>query len=237
MPKKEIKNTKEIGLEEIIKQRKTFLEGYQNKNYAEKYEEFVRKVRKEEKKIVKEDFLTQAVAKYYFKLLAYKDEFEVARLITSKEFKGILEQQIEGEYKLEFSLAPPVFGGRDSKTGRYPKRKLPSIFFFFFSLLKHFKFLRGTPLNFFGWSAHRKLERQLIGDYQETIKKLLETLTSEKYHIAVDIASIPEFIRGFDVVKEQNLETALMRQEELFNLYNSEFVAAKEIETKKVASN
>jgi len=237
LPKKEIEPSKEIGLDEIIKQRKTFLEGYQNKKYADKYEEFVRNVQREEKKIVKEDFLSQAVAKYYFKLLAYKDEFEVARLLTSKEFKGILDQQIEGDYKLEYSLAPPVFGGRDSKTGRYPKRQLPSIFFFFFNVLKHLKFLRGSPLNFFGWSAHRKLERKLIDDYEETIGKVLKTLSRDKYHIAVDIASIPEFIRGFDVVKEQNLETALLRQEELFNLYNSDFVPAEEIETKKIASN
>tara|TARA_B100002049_G_C15954242_1_gene321792 strand:- start:107 stop:757 length:651 start_codon:yes stop_codon:yes gene_type:complete len=214
-----------------------FLEGYQDKKYSQKYEQLVRKAEEIEKEIVEEQFLSEAVAKYYFKLLAYKDEFEVARLHTSKEFKDFLQDQLEGEYKVEYNLAPPVFGGRDAKTGRYPKRRLPSSFFYFFNILKHFKFLRGTPFNLFGWTKHRKLERKLIIDYEESVLKLLKTLGPTNYQIAVEIASIPELIRGYDVVKEQNLEEALLRQEELFKQFETDIVTTKEIKEKRVASN
>lgn len=237
LPKKELEETEKVGLEEIIHHRMEFLEGYQDKKYSQKYEQLVRKVEEIEKEIVEEQFLSEAVAKYYFKLLAYKDEFEVARLHTSKEFKDFLQDQLEGEYKVEYNLAPPVFGGRDAKTGRYPKRRLSSSFFYFFNILKHFKFLRGTPFNLFGWTKHRKLERKLIIDYEESVLKLLKTLSPNNYQIAVEIASIPELIRGYDVVKEQNLEDALSRQEELFKQYETDFVTTKEIKEKRVASN
>ena len=107
----------------------------------------------------KNSALSLAVAKYYFKLMAYKDEFEVARLHTSKYFKEYLNERLEGDYKIEYSLAPPIFGGKDERTGRYPKINLPSFFYYFFFLLKQFKFLRGTIFKYFWFFSSQKIRK------------------------------------------------------------------------------
>ena len=226
----EIDEDKTSSLDDLVRVRKDFLKEYQDLKYADRYESLVSTVRLVELKLFSDnDDLSKAVAKYYFKLLAYKDEYEVARLHTSEIFRKTIEDKFEGDFKLEYSMAPPIFGGKDPKTGRYPKIRLPSSTYYLFKILRAFKFLRGTPFDIMGFSKHRKLERQLILDYEKTMDVIINKLNEDNYSIAVEIASIPELIRGFDVVKEKNLEIALEEQKQLLGQYLSNKISTSEI--------
>ena len=234
----EIEDDKLPHLNDLIKVRKDFLTEYQDSKYANRYENFVRKIYSTEQSFSegKED-LSIAVAKYYFKVLAYKDEYEVARLHTSETFRKNIEDHFEGDFKLEYSLAPPILGGKDPKTGRYPKRRLPASTYYLFKILKIFKFLRGTPFDFMGISQHRRLERKIISDYEKTLDLLINKLNKNNYSLAVEIASIPELIRGFDVVKEKNLEVAMEEQKQLLERFLSNKIPTSEIVYDKHVSN
>ena len=206
------------SLNSIIEDRYKFLIDYQDIKYADKYKSLIEKIIKVDESISNDrDDLSVAAAKFYFKLMAYKDEYEVARLHTGHEIKKYIEDKLEGNYKIEYSLAPPVFGGRDKLTGRYPKRKLPSYTYHLFSLIKHFKFLRGTPFDLFGMSTHRKIERSLILEYQSMLLELATAISVENYDAAVKIASLPDHIKGYDVVKESNIEKTKLLKEQYFN--------------------
>ena len=212
----------ETTLQQQIDERIAFLTDYQNSKYASKYNSLVQKVITAEEHISPNSMmLSEAVTKYYFKLMSYKDEYEVARLHTSNYFKEYLEDQLEGKYKIEYSLAPPIFGGRDPETQRYPKRKLPSYFYYLFKILSSFKFLRGTPFNIFGYSKHRRLEMKLIKDYENTIKHLINHLDQNNYNLALEIACLPDLIKGFDVVKDKNIDKAVAMQENLLHEFNT----------------
>ena len=206
------------SLNSIIEDRYKFLIDYQDTKYANKYKSLIDKIIMVDESISNNrDDLSVAAAKFYFKLMAYKDEYEVARLHTGHEIKKYIEDKLEGNYKIEYSLAPPVFGGRDKLTGRYPKRKLPSYTYYLFLLIKHFKFLRGTPFDLFGMSSHRKTERSLILDYQSMLLELVRGINIENYDAAVKIASLPDHIKGYDVVKELNIEKTKLLKEQYFN--------------------
>jgi len=208
-------------LDSVINDRYDFLVGYQNKKYADQYKALVLRIKDIDKSISNDqDSLSMAVAKFYFKLMAYKDEYEVARLHTGDEIKKYLDDKLEGSYKIEYSLAPPVFGGRDKLTGRYPKRKLPSITYYLFALMKRFKFVRGTPLDIFGMSSHRKTERKLIVEYEEMMSQVVNKVDINNYDSAVKIASLPDHIKGYDVVKEANIEKAKLLKQQYFNEFN-----------------
>ena len=205
-------------VESIIDDRYDFLVGYQNIKYAEKYKSLVLQMVAVDKSISNQrEDLSIAVAKFYFKLMAYKDEYEVARLHTGDEIKKYIGDRLEGNYKIEYSLAPPVFGGRDKQTGRYPKRKLPSITYYLFAIMKHFKFLRGTVFDIFGISSHRKTERALIGEYEEMMGEVIAKINANNYDTAIKIASLPDHIKGYDVVKELNIEKAKLLKHQYFN--------------------
>ena len=217
-PKAEIET-----LESIVGDRYKFLQSYQNTQYANQYQSLIDKVAQADKNFsTSSAALSMAVAKYYFKLMSYKDEFEVARLHTSNYFKEYLNERLEGDYKIEYSMAPPIFGGKDKDTGRYPKRKLPPFFYYVFLVLKRFKFLRGTALNIFGFTKHRKIERSLIADYEESILYLIKNLTNQNYSTAVKIASLPEQIRGYDVVKEQSIHKVKGLKMQYFDEFKNE---------------
>mgnify|MGYP006156920093 CR=1 FL=1 len=204
-----------------IEKRMEFLANYQNAAYAKKYKNFVDKVVDcEKQKVVGQSSLSETVARYYFKLLSYKDEYEVARLYTAPEFMEKLKNEFEGDLKLEFNLAPPMLGGRDTRTGRYKKRIFGSWILPMFKILARLKFLRGSALDVFGISAHRRQERQLIKNYEKTINQLLNNLNTENYNIAVEIASVPEHIRGYDTVKESHISKALDLEKNLMNKFN-----------------
>ncbi|MFO0997739.1 MAG: indolepyruvate ferredoxin oxidoreductase family protein [Alphaproteobacteria bacterium] len=204
------------SLDEIVARRVTALTAYQNAAYAGRYEALVKRVREAEAAKAKgKSGLAEAVARYAFKLMAYKDEYEVARLYTDGEFVKNLNEQFEGSFKLAFHLAPPLFAPRDPKTGELKKATFGPWVFTAFKLLARLKGLRGTPFDVFGHTAERRMERRLVTEYEKTIDEMLARLTPETHVLAVDIASVPEAIRGFGHVKERHVKAALARQGEL----------------------
>ena len=190
-------------LEEIIADRVVRLTAYQNAAYAERYREQVARVQQVDKSA--DQALSKAVARYYFKLLAYKDEYEVARLYSDGSFIRQLEAQFSGDYRLEFHLAPSWLSKPDASTGEPRKRQFGAWILKAFGVLAKFKFLRGTPLDLFGYSAERKLELELIDDYEQNLDYLLKELNADNYRTALALAELPEQIRGYGHVKERSL--------------------------------
>lgn len=214
-------------LRDLIKDRIAYLTDYQNPQYAERYTRLVDRVRTVQAVNTPQDQgLTEAVARYFFKLLAYKDEYEVARLYTDPGFQDRLNAAFEGDFKLKFHLAPPLLAPKDPVTGELRKREYGPWVFKAFDMLTKLKFLRGTPFDPFGYTKERKTERQLIVDYEATIESLLQTLTPENHGLAVEIASIPEQIRGFGHVKDTSIGCARSRQDELVAAYRDPQTAA-----------
>jgi len=206
----------EETLDELIAGRVAELTTYQNAAYAQRYATLVEKVRGvEAERMPGSEELVKAVARYLYKLMAYKDEYEVARLMGDPDFWRGLEEQFEGNVKVEFNLAPQIFNRRDPDTGRAKKRTYGPWMRRGFVLLSKGKRVRGTSLDFFGRTAHRREERALIGQYEATIDELLGALGPENHEIAVEIASIPEHIRGYDLVKDAQLHEAREHEEEL----------------------
>lgn len=207
-------------LEDIVARRIKFLTAYENESYARRYKDLVVKVQKAEGERAKgKSELSEAVARYYYKLLAIKDEYEVARLYTDGEFLHKVRDQFEGNYKLKFHMAPPFFAKRDPDTGELRKQEFGPWMMTAFRVLAGLKFLRGTPLDVFGYSGERRMERQLIADYEATIEELIKGLTSRNHEIAVAIATIPEHIRGYGHVKERHLEKAKAEEEALLRAF------------------
>jgi indolepyruvate ferredoxin oxidoreductase len=202
------------SLETVIKKRVEFLTGYQDSAYAAVYEELVERVRAAETAHGLGNKLSTAVAKYYFKLMAYKDEYEVARLYTDGRFVEQLKTQFEGDFKLKFNLAPPLFARKNAK-GHLVKAEFGSWMWGAFKLLAKLKGLRGGTFDVFGYTAERKMERALIGEYRQMIEALLPTLSGENYANAVDLAGLPEQIRGFGHVKEKAVEAFRAKKAEL----------------------
>jgi indolepyruvate ferredoxin oxidoreductase len=201
-------------LDERIARRERFLTDYQDAAYAKRYTDLVAKVRTAEtQKAPGSTALTEAVARYAFKLMAYKDEYEVARLHTAPEFRRQIEQQFEGDYTVRFHLAPPLFAKKDAD-GHLVKAEYGPWMLRAFGLLAKFKGLRGTALDPFGYTAERKGERQLIADYVARMDELVAGLSSDNVALATEIASIPELIRGYGHVKEKHLALALKTQDE-----------------------
>ena len=165
--------------------------------------------------------LTQAVARYFYKLMAYKDEYEVARLYTNGDFQKKLASQFEGEYELKFHLAPPVFAKRDEETGHLVKKQFGPWMMKAFSVLAKFKFLRATALDPFARTDERKKEVALISEYEATIEEMLQSLSLKNIDLAVEIAEVPEHIRGFGHVKERHLQSAEAERESLLQRYRS----------------
>jgi indolepyruvate ferredoxin oxidoreductase len=204
------------SLDETIQRRVAYLSAYQDAAYAERYRALVERVRQVEAGRVKGSTeLTEAVARYYFKLLAYKDEYEVARLYTSGDFLAQLRRQFEGQPKLKIHLAPPLLAERDPVTGRQKKRAYGPWMLAAMRHLARFKRLRGTPFDPFGYSAERRLERRLIAEYEGVLDEVLQQLTPANHDVAVELARLPEQIRGFGHVKERHLSIAKAREGEL----------------------
>jgi indolepyruvate ferredoxin oxidoreductase len=209
-------------LEDVVARRAAFLTDYQDAAYAARYRALVERVREAEReRAAGLGGLTDAVARYYFKLLAYKDEYEVARLFTDGAFLKQIEAQFEGNYSLEFHLAPPLGSPRDRETGHLKKRRFGPWVLSAFRLLARMKRLRGTKLDIFGYSAERKRERQLIADYERIIEELIQGLSHDSHALAVEIARMPEQIRGFGHVKEAHLERAKKREAELLAAFRA----------------
>ncbi len=144
--------------------------------------------------------------------MAYKDEYEVARLYTESDFLARVADRFEGPYQLRFHLAPPIFGERDPQTGHLKKREFGPWMLGVFRLLAKLRRLRGTPFDIFARSAERRTERRLIGEYEGVIDDILGCLTPGNHAIAVELAELPLEIRGFGHVKEANLARVKARE-------------------------
>ncbi len=214
-------------LRDTIERRVEFLTGYQNARYAARYRKLLDKVRTVQAvRTPHEEGLTAAVALYYFKLMAYKDEYEVARLYTDGAFLDRVREAFTGEFKLRFHLAPPLIARRDKTSGELKKGEYGPWVLRIFRTLAKLKFARGTPLDIFGYTAERRMERQLIRDYEATIEDILDALTPENHHIAVQIASIPEKIRGYGHVKLESIQHAASHKAALLESFRNPAPAA-----------
>ena len=194
---------------ETVERREAFLTAYQSRRYARRYRALVEKVRAAEaEKAPGQSGLAETVARYLFKLMAYKDEYEVARLYTDTGFIDRVKATFDGELSFEFHLAPPLLAKADPLTGEPKKMTFGPWMLKVFALLKKFRFLRGTVLDPFGYSEERRSERKLIADYESLLATLVAELTPYNHATAVALASIPEKIRGYGPVKQRHLAAA-----------------------------
>jgi len=208
------------SLDRIIERRRDYLVAYQDEAYAARYAALVAEVRRREAGTgAGGEALTEAVARGYFKLLAYKDEFEVARLFADPGFQEKLAASFEGDYWLNFHItlpwSKPVEPGDEPRKIRFGPWLLPAM-----KLLARLKFLRGTPFNPFGRIAERRQERELIADYERTLAHILENLDFEKLDAAIALANLPEGIRGYGPVKRRSIAQAQSRQAELLAAFD-----------------
>jgi len=220
------------SLDEAMARRRDFLTAYQDAAYARRYDALVEQAKQHEGKLgAGETALTQTVARNYFKLLAYKDEYEVARLFVDPEFQRALTASFEGDYSLNVHITLPWSALTDprAKPGDEPKKirfgpwLMPAM-----KLLARFKFLRGTAFNPFGWIEERRQERQLIADYERMLAHILSSLDRDRLATAVALVSIPEMIRGYGPVKQRSIVQARAKQKELMAAFDQAPVVALE---------
>ncbi len=208
------------SLDDTVARRAKFLTDYQDAAYAKRYTDLVERVKPAEANVKPSSTaLTEAVARYYFKLLAIKDEYEVARLYTQTDFIERVAGQFEGDYTLKFHLAPPIMAKPDPVTGEPRKREYGPWMLKAFGVLAKLKGLRGTALDVFGKTAERRRERALIGEYETLIAELLAKLAPHNLALAVDLARIPELIRGYGHVKERHLAAAKQQEATLLERF------------------
>ena len=208
-----------IGLDDIVAHRTDLLTAYQNAAWAERYRRLVGSVAEAEAKAVPgSDKLAVTVARNFAKLMAYKDEYEVARLHNDPAFKKLVTETFEDGARLHYNLAPPLFSKRDPQTGHLLKREFGSWLGGAFGFLARMKGLRGTAFDPFGRTAERKMERALIGEYEEQMTMVAGALTASNHAAAVALASLPQQIRGYGHIKDENvakvraLEPALLEK-------------------------
>lgn len=205
-PEQVVQFHKPEGVDALMAKRVTFLTDYQNVAYANRYRAVVERVREAEAPLHTTK-LTEAVARNLFKLMAYKDEYEVARLHTDATFLQKIEGMFEGHYTLNYHLAPPLIAKANDK-GELQKQKFGSLMLTGFKVLKHFKWLRGGALDVFGYTEERRTERALIQQYRTSVDVLVSQLNASNHALAVEIARIPEQIKGFGHVKARHLAAA-----------------------------
>ena len=215
------------SLDTLIETRCNFLGEYQDSAYAAQYRSFVERIRNTEVALAKKAGsdkpslrLTRAVAYYLFKLMAYKDEYEVARLYANGDFSTKLAAMFEGDYRIRFHLAPPLISRRDVK-GHLIKKEFGGWMMIGFKILARMKFLRGTDFDPFAWTKERRAEGALINQYFDVIGDLSSKLTPDNLDLAVSIASIPEDIRGYGHIKEEHLKAACSKQQALLGEFEA----------------
>jgi len=205
--------SKATSLEERIALRRNRLIDYQDEAYAGRYVQLVNRVREAESRVKPGSTrLAEAATLNYYKLLAYKDEYEVARLHASDSFAQRIRAQFEGDYRVHYNLAPPLFAHRDPATGQPRKSEYGAWMLGGFRILARLRRLRGTPFDPFGYTAERRVERALIGEYEQLVERLLGGLRLDNYDAGVALLSLPERIRGYGHVKDRNV--AEVRQEQ-----------------------
>ncbi len=205
-PAQTIHFKKRETLDDLIQNRMVRLTDYQNTAYAEHYRVFVERVKAAEAPLGK-TLLSETVARQLYKLMAYKDEYEVARLHTQSGFLTRIQDSFEGDFKVHYHLAPPLLAKRNAK-GELVKQKFGPAMLTGFKWLAKLKGLRGTRLDILGRTEERKTERALIGEYMQHVEATLQGLTAQTHAHAVDVARVPENIKGFGHVKERNIRAA-----------------------------
>jgi indolepyruvate ferredoxin oxidoreductase len=201
------------SFEEIVAKRVDFLTAYQNAAYAARYRTTLDKIRAAEAvRAPGKHGLAEMAARALFKLMAYKDEYEVARLYTSGEFHKKLNQEFEGNFSLSFHLAPPIFGATDPNTGRPRKMEFGSYMMRAFRVLAALKGLRGTWLDIFARNPERKLEVAMIGDYERLIGEIAAGLTPANHATALALAELPLEVKGYGYIKDANYKQAKAKE-------------------------
>jgi indolepyruvate ferredoxin oxidoreductase len=208
-------------LETIISRRADFLRDYQDDAYAERYERAVRAIERVEGEHGSDPAkpLAVAVARNYFKLLAYKDEYEVARLYASTPFLAELKEQMEGDYRIQLHLSPPLLARMDPNTGRPRKIAFGSWMVSVMKILARLKFLRGSRLDPFAYGKERRAERQLVKDYEATLDAIAQRINSTNHSLAIELASWPDEVRGFGPVKAAAMVQAANHREVLLEQF------------------
>ncbi|MFS1526073.1 indolepyruvate ferredoxin oxidoreductase family protein [Microbulbifer sp. 2304DJ12-6] len=210
------------GLQELVAHRVEHLTGYQNPKLAKRYQNLVDQVSAAEALILpKSQALAEVVARNYAKLLAYKDEYEVARLYTDDRFIQSLQENFSGDFNLEFNLAPPLLAPFDKVLRRPRKMKFGGWMFKAFAVLAKLKCLRGTTLDVFGYTAERREERALIADYEQLVNKVVRELSGQNHSAALELLGYPDVIRGYGPVKEAAVQDAQQRRAMALNRFES----------------
>jgi indolepyruvate ferredoxin oxidoreductase len=214
-----------VGVEtpqDVVNRRAIFLTDYENAAYAERYCQAVARAEDAETRSTPgETGFSAAVAGGLFKLMAYKDEYEVARLFTATDFRAAVDRQFTGPYRIKYHLAPPLLSRRDEATGRPRKSAFGPWVFNVFRVLASLKGLRGTPFDLFGYQKDRRIERQLIRDYEDLIKVVAAKLSPTTHTAAVALAQLPHDVRGFGPVKRDSVEAFYRRRDELLAQLNN----------------
>jgi indolepyruvate ferredoxin oxidoreductase len=206
-------------LDALVENRAAFLKNYQNAAYAQRYRNTVRTISVAEAKLARGfSGLAEAVARNLFTVMAYKDEYEVARLYTDGAFIKKLQQQFDGDFTVDYHLAPPLLASRDPATGEPKKRAFGPWMRHVFKLLTWLRPLRGTVLDIFGYTQERRMERRLIADYEAIVRELSASLNPGNHALAIEIASLPAKMRGFGHIKARNVESAKACETELLAL-------------------
>jgi indolepyruvate ferredoxin oxidoreductase len=212
-PVQVIQFKKRETLADLLTDRMTRLTAYQNATYAELYQTRVQRIRDIEAPLGK-TLLTETVARHLYKLMAYKDEYEVARLHTESDFLARIQDSFEGDFKVHYHLAPPLLAKKNNK-GELVKQKLGPLMLTGFKVLAKLKGLRGTPLDVFGRTKERQTERALINEYLQHLENATTNQTETTYAKAMDVARVPENIKGFGHVKERNIKVAQQQWQRL----------------------
>jgi indolepyruvate ferredoxin oxidoreductase len=211
----------EGSLAGIIEHRASFLTAYQSRSYARRYRDWVERVRAAEAGACPgSTVLTEAVARNYFKLLAYKDEYEIARLYVQTDFIADTLRKFDGRPKLKFHLSPPWLARADPLSGRPAKYELGSWVLPVFALLARLRFLRGTVFDVFAHSAERRAERQLLTCYESLLSKIVNEIDESRLDLALELARLPDEIRGFGPVKKAAIACAQAREVELLGVWS-----------------
>ena len=211
-------------VDEIVADRTARLADYQDAAYAERYRQWVERARAADPRAEQPGSLSATVARVLHKLMAYKDEYEVARLYSNGEFLRKLEQQFEGDFELRFNLAPPLFSKRDPATGHLVKQEFGPWMLTAFAWLARLRRLRGTRFDIFGYTAERRQERADIDDYLSLLDELLSGLSDDNYTEAVELASLPARLRGFGHIKDRNREQLAGQRAQLLRRFRGEAV-------------
>jgi indolepyruvate ferredoxin oxidoreductase len=210
------------SLDELVARRVEFLHQYQNAAYAQRYVDRITRIREvEAARIGNGTALTEAATRALFKVMAYKDEYEVARLYTQSDFLRRVADQFDGPYQLRFHLAPPLLAERDPATGHLQKRDYGRWMLGAFRVLARLRFLRGTPFDPFGRTAERRAERRLVSECEAVLDEIAVGLSSENHAAAVALTALPLEIRGFGHVKEAALQHVKAKETALLARFRS----------------